>query len=162
MAERRAGSRPYRLCGYPFSVCKHANAVHRRAQPSLASPWTTHTHRLHAEQGESSHAEACVEEAGACLAPQTACVLARRACATESPCRDNETARVTAHVRAPNEHVVAATNSRCCHHEYLSCPATSASVERLFSIVGTAFSDKRQRGNASTIADIVFTKVNVA
>ena len=45
--------------------------------------------------------------------------------------------------------------------QYLSCPATSASVERLFSIVGICFSDKRKSSQASTLADLVFTKINV-
>ena len=42
-----------------------------------------------------------------------------------------------------------------------TCPATSASVERLFSIVGICFSDKRKSSQASTLADLVFTKINV-
>ena len=45
--------------------------------------------------------------------------------------------------------------------QYLSCPATSASVERLFSLVGICFSDKRKRSEASTLADLVFAKINV-
>ena len=45
--------------------------------------------------------------------------------------------------------------------QYLSCPATSASVERLFSIVGICFSDKRKSSEAGTLADLVFTKINV-
>ena len=44
--------------------------------------------------------------------------------------------------------------------QYLGCPATSATVERLFSAVGMSFSDKRQSGNAKTLADIAFTKMN--
>ena len=38
--------------------------------------------------------------------------------------------------------------------QYLGCPASSASVERLFSIVGIAFSDKRKSASASTLASI--------
>jgi len=45
--------------------------------------------------------------------------------------------------------------------QYLGCPATSASVERLFSIVGINFSKKRKSSESATLADIVFTKVNV-
>ena len=45
--------------------------------------------------------------------------------------------------------------------QYLGCPASSATVERLFSIVGNAFSKKRQSSEADTLADIVFAKVNV-
>ena len=41
--------------------------------------------------------------------------------------------------------------------QYLGCPATSASVERLFSIVGIAFSDKRQSSTADTLSDVCFT-----
>ena len=45
--------------------------------------------------------------------------------------------------------------------QYLGCPATSATVERLFSQVGIAFSDKRKSSGADTIADLIFTKMNV-
>ena len=46
--------------------------------------------------------------------------------------------------------------------QYLSCPATSASVERLFSKVGINFSAKRKSAEAETLSDIVFTKENLA
>jgi len=46
--------------------------------------------------------------------------------------------------------------------QYLGCPATSATVERLFSQVGISFSPKRQSAQAATVADIIFTKMNVA
>jgi hypothetical protein len=45
--------------------------------------------------------------------------------------------------------------------QYLRCPATSATVERLFSQVGISFSPKRQRAQAATVADIIFTTINV-
>ena len=45
--------------------------------------------------------------------------------------------------------------------QYLGCPASSATVERLFSQVGIAFSDRRKSATAATIADIIFTKLNV-
>jgi hypothetical protein len=45
--------------------------------------------------------------------------------------------------------------------QYLGCPASSASVERLFSLVGICFGDKRQRATSSTLEDLVFGKVNV-
>ena len=45
--------------------------------------------------------------------------------------------------------------------QYLGCPATSASVERLFSTVGICFSDKRKSSHADTLSDLVFTKLNV-
>jgi len=46
--------------------------------------------------------------------------------------------------------------------QYLGCPATSATVERLFSQVGISFSPKRQRAQVATVADIIFTKINVS
>jgi len=47
--------------------------------------------------------------------------------------------------------------------QYLGCPATSATaVERLFSQVGISFSQKRQSAQADAVADIIFTKMNVA
>ena len=45
--------------------------------------------------------------------------------------------------------------------QYLGCPATSATVERLFSAVGLAFSDQRKSSSADTLADIAFTKLNL-
>ena len=45
--------------------------------------------------------------------------------------------------------------------QYLGCPASSATVERLFSQVGIAFSNRRKSAEAGTIADIIFTKLNV-
>ena len=39
--------------------------------------------------------------------------------------------------------------------------ASSASVERLFSAVGIAYSAKRQSADAKTVADIMFTKTNL-
>ena len=45
--------------------------------------------------------------------------------------------------------------------QYLGCPASSAAVERLFSQVGIAFSKKRQRAGADTIADIMFARCNL-
>ena len=45
--------------------------------------------------------------------------------------------------------------------QYLGCPATSATVERLFSKVGLDFSDKKKSSSAETLADRAFTKINV-
>ena len=45
--------------------------------------------------------------------------------------------------------------------QYLGCPASSASVERLFSAVGNCFTNKRKRADAQTIADLIFNKMNV-
>ena len=44
---------------------------------------------------------------------------------------------------------------------YLGCPATSATVERLFSAVGHAYDDKRQSANAGTLQSLMFSKANV-
>eukprot|EP00966_Prymnesium_polylepis_P149987 3464947-Prymnesium_polylepis.1 len=41
--------------------------------------------------------------------------------------------------------------------QYLGCPASSAAVERLFSQVGIAFSDKRKSSEADTLEDIMFS-----
>ena len=45
--------------------------------------------------------------------------------------------------------------------QYLGCPASSATVERLFSQVGIAFSAKRQSSAANTLSDILYTRLNV-
>ena len=45
--------------------------------------------------------------------------------------------------------------------QYLGCPASSATVERLFSQVGIAFLSRRKSAKAETLTDIVFTKMNV-
>jgi len=45
--------------------------------------------------------------------------------------------------------------------QYLGCPASSATVERLFSQVGIAFSAKRKNADAETLSDILFTRLNV-
>ena len=45
--------------------------------------------------------------------------------------------------------------------QYLGCPASSASVERLFSLVGINFSYRQQRSVADTLADRVFATINV-
>ena len=45
--------------------------------------------------------------------------------------------------------------------QYLGCPASSASVERLFSAVGIAFSDKRKNASASTLESVMFARENL-
>ena len=45
--------------------------------------------------------------------------------------------------------------------QYLGCPASSAAVERLFSKVGIAFSDKRKRSSAATLEDLMFVCSNM-
>ena len=46
----------------------------------------------------------------------------------------------------PNLEVVA--------RQYLGCPASSATVERLFSKVGVAYSAKRKQADSKTVADL--------
>jgi hypothetical protein len=45
--------------------------------------------------------------------------------------------------------------------QYLGCPASSATVERLFSQVGISFADQRKNSKAEILSDILFTKLNV-
>ena len=45
--------------------------------------------------------------------------------------------------------------------QYLGCPATSATVERLFSKVGIAFSAKRKSSEAATLESLMFTEANL-
>ena len=45
--------------------------------------------------------------------------------------------------------------------QYMGCPASSATVERLFSAVGGCFSKKRRSAGAESISDLIFTKMNV-
>jgi len=45
--------------------------------------------------------------------------------------------------------------------EYLAAPATSATVERLFSSVGLVKTDDRPRLKDSTLVDIMWVKENV-
>ena len=45
--------------------------------------------------------------------------------------------------------------------QYLGCPASSATVERLFSLVGIAFSQKRKSATSGTIADLMFARMMV-
>ena len=44
--------------------------------------------------------------------------------------------------------------------QFLGVPASSATVERLFSVVGT-FADKRKSAHAETLAELAFTKLNL-
>ena len=43
--------------------------------------------------------------------------------------------------------------------QYLGCPATSATVERLFFKIAIAFSAKRKRSEAGTLDDLLFAQV---
>ena len=44
--------------------------------------------------------------------------------------------------------------------QYLGVSATSMIVERLFSVVGFAFADRRKRASAETLANLAFAKLN--
>ena len=59
------------------------------------------------------------------------------------------------------EHAELYPNVAVMARQYLGCPASSAAVERLFSQVGIAWSAKRKRGQAGTIEDIMFARVNL-
>ena len=59
------------------------------------------------------------------------------------------------------EHQEQFPNLEVMARQYLGCPATSATVERLFSKVGIAFSAKRKRSEAATLEDILFAQVNL-
>jgi hypothetical protein len=41
------------------------------------------------------------------------------------------------------------------------CPASSAAVERLFSMAGIAFAPTRRRGHADTLEGIAFANANL-
>ena len=45
--------------------------------------------------------------------------------------------------------------------QYLGCPATSATVERLFSKVGLAFSKLRTNSEAETLKALMFAQANL-
>ena len=45
--------------------------------------------------------------------------------------------------------------------QYLGCPASSASVERLFSQVGIAFSAKRKSADSATLEGLMFALANL-
>ena len=59
------------------------------------------------------------------------------------------------------EHQEQFPNLEVMARQYLGCPATSATVERLFSKVGIAFSAKRKSSEAATLEDILFAQVNL-
>ena len=59
------------------------------------------------------------------------------------------------------EHQKQFPNLEVMARQYLGCPATSATVERLFSKVGIAFSAKRKSAEAATLEDILFAQVNL-
>ena len=44
--------------------------------------------------------------------------------------------------------------------QYLGCPASAASAERVFSLAGRLFSDLRQSMNDGTLEDRMWAKIN--
>ena len=52
-------------------------------------------------------------------------------------------------------------NLKVMARQYLGCPATSATVERLFSKVGIAYSGKRKCSGADTLESILFAQANL-
>ena len=54
------------------------------------------------------------------------------------------------------QHQVEFPNVALMARQYLSCPASSASVERLFSSVGVVYADKRKSAGADTLESIMF------
>ena len=59
------------------------------------------------------------------------------------------------------EHKDTFPNLEVMARQYLGCPASSASVERLFSQVGIAFADKRKSANSATLESIMFARENM-
>ena len=53
------------------------------------------------------------------------------------------------------------TNVAAMAHQYLGCPASSTAVERLFSYVGIAYSDKRKSAEPETIKKLMFARANL-
>ena len=45
--------------------------------------------------------------------------------------------------------------------QYLGCPSTSASVERLFCSVGIAFAAKHKRAHSDTLEGMLFARENL-
>ena len=65
---------------------------------------------------------------------------------------------------APANHVKDLPNLARMARQYLGVPATSATVERLFSVVGFAFADRRKRAPSKrrdAVANLVFAKLNL-
>ena len=51
--------------------------------------------------------------------------------------------------------------ARMARQYLLGVPVSSATVGRLFSVVGMAFADKRKSAHAETLAELAFTKLNL-
>ena len=67
----------------------------------------------------------------------------------------------TLQLPAPANHVKALPNLARMARQFLGVPATSAFVERLFSVVGFAFVDRRKSQSAETLANLAFAKLNL-
>ena len=67
----------------------------------------------------------------------------------------------TSQLPAPTNHVKDLPNLARMARQYLGVPATSATVERLFSVVGFAFADRRKSQSAETLANLAFAKLNL-
>ena len=67
----------------------------------------------------------------------------------------------TSQLPAPANHVKDLPNLARMARQYLGVPATSATVERLFSVVGFAFADRRKSQSAETLANLAFAKLNL-
>ena len=70
----------------------------------------------------------------------------------------------TSQLPAPANHVKELPNLARMARQYLGVPATSATVERLFSVVGFAFADRRKRAPSKrrdAVANLVFAKLNL-
>ena len=70
-------------------------------------------------------------------------------------------APATSQLPAPANHVKDLPNLARMARQYLGVPATSATVERLFSVVGFAFADRRKSQSAETLANLAFAKLNL-
>ena len=67
----------------------------------------------------------------------------------------------TSQLPAPANHAKDLPNLARMARQYLGVPATSATVERLFSVVGFAFADRRKSQSAETLANLAFAKLNL-
>ena len=67
----------------------------------------------------------------------------------------------TSQLPAPANHVKELPNLARMARQYLGVPATSATMERLFSVVGFAFADRRKSQSAETQANLAFAKLNL-
>ena len=67
----------------------------------------------------------------------------------------------TSQLPAPANHVKDLPNLARMARQYLGVPATSATVERLFSVVSFAFAARQKSQSAETLANLAFPKLNL-